>query len=527
MFFNDFKPNLSLLGVALAGLVLVGLQSCSLTLDFDQCSFDDDCASAETCVGGLCQASQEGCQTDDNCEGEAICLDNICQEIATCTEHDDCPGEQRCERELCRDPRECSVDEQCEDGEECLDDICQELPRVTVVNHIVDDTTWTADNVYILENLIMVVAPAVLTIEPGTTILGKRNTGLAALSGSRLEAEGTRNDPIVFTSANPVGQRLAGDWAGLALVGKAEVNRENFDLRIIPDEHDARVGGEDDTWNCGTVKYVRIEFGGSEIDGQKALNGLTLAGCGSETTVEYVQSHLSNDDGIAVFGGTVDIRHIVSTRAQDDGFDFDTAWRGTAQYLAVQQDLNGAEGIEIENLAEEPTALPQTDARIYNFTLLGADGTGDRQTGLYFKFNGMGSASHGIVMGHKSSGLYIEGPEAAQNAENGDINVTNTLFYNIGDDGTDYFGLVDTEAGGFDNYAYFEQSEHNNLFGEDPGIENPYELNGPGWVPEPTHTTGQDIQQPPSPFDPTGVYRGAFSPSATPWTEGWTAYPRN
>lgn len=419
---------------------------------------------------------------------------------------------------------QCESDGDCVATSQCVEGLCAEVNRINVRNHIVEDTTWTSDNVYVLENLIMVVAPATLTIEAGTTILGRRNTGLVSLSGARLEAVGTRDNPIVFTSDKPVGQRLAGDWAGIAMVGQARTNRQNFALRIITDQFDTRVGGDDDTWNCGTLRYVRVEFGGSEVDGQKALNGITLAGCGSGTTVEYIQSHMSDDDGIAVFGGTVDIRYAVSTRAGDDGFDFDTGWRGTAQFLAIQQDPNGEEAIELENLAENPSALPQTDAQIYNFTIIGSQQRISRQVGLYVKFGGRAVFSHGIITNSGGAGVYIEGPEAKAHAENGGIIVENTIFHEIGPEGNEYFRLVDGEDG-FDGYEIYSHDEANNLFGVDPGLADPFNLDNPGWVPSPEFTT--NVSPPPAGFDPTAVYRGAFSPSATPWTEGWTAYPRH
>ncbi|MBA2665028.1 MAG: hypothetical protein H0U74_22265 [Bradymonadaceae bacterium] len=420
---------------------------------------------------------------------------------------------------------DCITDADCLMAGKCMAGVCQDAERVKVTDHIAVDTTWTADKVYLLENLIMVVAPATLTIEAGTTVLGQRNTGLVSLAGAKLMAIGTRDKPIVFTSAKTPGQRLAGDWAGIGMVGRARVNRQNFNLRIITDVHDTRVGGSDDSSNCGTLRYVRIEFGGSEVDGQKALKGLTLAGCGNKTKIEYVQTHLSDDDGVGVFGGTVDLRYIVSTRARDDAFDFDTGWRGTAQFLAIQQDVIGVEAIEVENLAEDPAALPQTDARIYNYTMIGANRDGDRQIGLFVKLGGLGVFSHGIITGYKTAALVIDGVESTAHAAKGDIGVHNTLFFNNGATGTEHFAFIPDNS--FDNYAYFEQAQFNNVFGKDPGFNKPYDLTNPGWVPASAHTTGREIVPPPEGFDPTAVYRGAFSPSATPWTEGWTSYPLN
>lgn len=427
---------------------------------------------------------------------------------------------------------ECETETDCAIGAQCVEGICEAPQRVSVTDQIVKDTTWTADNIYVLENITFVVAPATLTIEPGTKILGRRNTGLVALAGARLEAVGTRQNPIVFTSDKQPGQRLAGDWAGIGMVGRAPTNRENFNLRIITDQYDTSVGGTDDSWNCGTLKYVRVEFGGSEVDGQNALDGVVLAGCGSETTVEHVQTHLSDDDGFGVFGGSVDLRYVVSTRPRDDAFDFDTGWTGTAQFVAAQLDLLGGEAIEMENLGEDATAEPQTNAQVYNATVIGADREGDRQVGLYFKHGGLGTVSHSIVTGVKTAALEIEGAEAAAHAEAGDIQIQNTLFYNSGERGEGWFRTsepMEPVGGGtavaFDNYSIYEAEETGNLFGQDPGFDDPYNLENPGWVPSATNVTGVD--PPPDGFDPTAVYRGAFSPSAPPWTEGWTAYPLN
>ncbi len=457
---------------------------------------------------------------------------------------------------LLLDLDQCEVDSDCFEFEECDEEnLCRETQREYISSHIVTETTWTNDRVYVLEDMIHIVG-AQLTIEPGTQIRAKPQAGLISRSGSRLHAEGTREEPIVFTSDEDPGRRLAGDWAGLALVGNAPVNRDDFLLRVDSDEHGRPlVGGSDDTWDCGTLRYVRVEFGGSEVamevNGQtelhKALNGITLAGCGSETTVEYVQSHLSDDDGIVAFGGSVDIRNAVVTRAQNDGFGFDTGWRGTAQYLAVQQDGGGEDAIEIQNLAEDHHGEPVSDGQIYNYTLIGNDRQqSEWQMGIFFKRGGKGKLSHGIIQGHPSAGLYVEGEVSGEHAHNGDLVVQNTLFYDIGADGDGWFDWIDIEkadewdlvdgqetAAGYEgflasDYSMFTDPQHNNVFGEDPGFDgDPYDRSDPGWVPAPEHTTGGEIEPPPESegFDPTGNFLGAFAPNSTPWTDGWTSYP--
>ncbi|MEY5018987.1 MAG: hypothetical protein RLZ22_75, partial [Verrucomicrobiota bacterium] len=43
--------------------------------------------------------------------------------------------------------------------------------EITVTADIIANTTWTSDNVYIMDKSIFVKSGATLTIEPGTTVL--------------------------------------------------------------------------------------------------------------------------------------------------------------------------------------------------------------------------------------------------------------------------------------------------------------------------------------------------------------------
>ena len=424
---------------------------------------------------------------------------------------------------------ECTQDSECTRQDVCVEGLCQGPDYVEVTNFIVEDTTWTKDNIYVLKNVILVIQPATLTIEEGTLILGERNSALVTQAGAKIEAIGTREEPIVMTSAKPEGQRRAGDWGGLALIGKARINRDPMFLNIITNEEDAKVGGDDDTWDCGTLRYVRTEFGGGLIDNKKALNGLTLAGCGSQTDVDYVQAHFGDDAGIEIFGGTVDLKHAVSSRAQGDAFDLDVGWRGRGQFWVAQLDVNGAEAIEIENRGEEPTATPQTDPQIYNYTVIGAEEVSDGQRGMIFKSGGLATLSHGIVMGVGSAGAHLEGTESGQHSSDGRVVVHNTLFYEVGDGGGPLF-TSDEDASAVVDSAGFQRSftdpETGNTFGLDPGFSAPFDLGTPGWVPSAENTTSTEIPRPPDGFDQTAIYLGAFSPGNPAWTEGWTAYPK-
>lgn len=443
---------------------------------------------------------------------------------------------------LLLDLDECTTDTDCANGGQCVEGICevQEKKQVNVRGVIGENVRWTADTIYVLQNVVTILPSVTLTIEPGTVIKGERNSALVARSGAKIVAEGTREAPIVFTSAKPVGERLAGDWGGIAMLGQAKVNRDDFQLNILTNEADALFGGNDDTWDCGSLKYVRIEFAGGKVKGEEALNGLTLGGCGTKTKMEYIQIHFGEDDGLELFGGTVNMRYILISRSQDDGLDIDTGWRGTAQFLAIIQDAAGDNAIEVDNLFEEPTKTPLTDFTIYNYTLIGSHKTGN-QRGMTFKAGGVGTLSHGIVMGHTLEAIDVFGVESGELAKQDRIKVSNTLFYQIGVDDMTYFPLTNNEGetnpndpmdmvngddAGFEEDMYFRQPMFNNIYDQDPEIIRPYDLLNPSFTPTKIElVTGVDIPAPPMPFLATANYLGAFAPDVDPWTEDWTAFP--
>ncbi len=454
---------------------------------------------------------------------------------------------------LLTDFNQCTSAADCDANATCAQGLCvvaEGLPIVEIVSNVSQDTTWSADRVYVLKGLITVTPSTTLTIEAGTTIKAERQSALVVREGGKLIARGTRARPIVFTSAKPEGQRLAGDWGGVALLGKARVNRTNAVLNILTDEAEASFGGTDDTWNCGELEYVRIEFGGAKVKGEHALNGLTFAGCGSETFAQRIHLHYGADDGLEFFGGTVSPRYVLITRSQDDGVDIDLGWRGTMQFLAIQQDAAGDVALESDNLKEAPGRAPLTAFRIYNYTFIGSR-MGGTQRSMMFKDGGGGLLSHGIVMGAPLEAIEVQGEETIARALADEVVVQHTLFYEIGEGGEAYFAnaarmvsadmardMGDEELGAdmasdmaedepkqpeLDKQAHFSAPRWENSFGVDPGIAAPYDLAAPSWVPARGAVVG--VPAPPEGFDTLAAYRGAFAPDAVPWTEGWTSYP--
>jgi hypothetical protein len=258
-------------------------------------------------------------------------------------------------------------------------------PNVVVTANITSNTTWTAGNTYSLGGQIYVKNNATLTIEPGVVIASNTaGSGLFVTKGAKLIAEGTVTSPIVFTSANTVGNRAAGNWGGVILLGKGAYNFNNGvntieGIAVIPGNTDTEFGGglsPDDTDNSGSLKYVRIEYAGYNFGTNQEINGLTLGAVGSGTIIDYVQVSFCNDDSFEWFGGAVNCSHLVAYRGVDDDFDTDNGFSGKVQFcLAIKQpsvaDISDSNCFESDNNSGSTNGTKFTSAIFSNCTLIG------------------------------------------------------------------------------------------------------------------------------------------------------------
>ena len=260
---------------------------------------------------------------------------------------------------------------------------------VTVKGTITSNTTWTKNNTYLIQGLVYVMNGATLTIEAGTVIRGDytiANTSLVITKGSKLNAVGTVNAPIVFTSNKAAGSRAPGDWGGLIILGQAPINVSGGSNNIegITATDTTAYGGNNPDDNSGIIKYVRVEFGGYIFQPNKEINGVTFGGVGRGTTVDYVQSSFANDDAFEWFGGTVNCSHLISYRGVDDEFDTDNGYSGTCQFLLGVRDpqlgdatwnapsgASTSEGFESDNDAAGSANTPYTSAIFTNVTFIG------------------------------------------------------------------------------------------------------------------------------------------------------------
>ncbi|MDQ0782711.1 hypothetical protein [Chryseobacterium sp. W4I1] len=249
---------------------------------------------------------------------------------------------------------------------------------------ITANLTLKANNTYKLRGLVYVTNGATLTIEPGTKIVGEadKNGSLIITRGSKIMAEGTAANPIIFTSEKPSPKR--GDWAGLVILGAAPTNASfnnqqgvgEIEGGINNTEGLGLYGGTNAADNSGILKYVRVEYAGYAFLPDKEINGITFGGVGSGTTVDYVEVAYANDDSFEWFGGTVNCSHLISYKGLDDDFDTDNGFSGKIQFgIAVRDsqvaDVSGSNGFESDNDANGSTLTPKTSAIFSNMTIIG------------------------------------------------------------------------------------------------------------------------------------------------------------
>ena len=300
---------------------------------------------------------------------------------------------------------------------------------VDVTADITSNTTWSADKIYLLKGIINVTSGATLTIQAGTLIKGdKALKGTLVINrGGKIEAVGTVDKPIVFTSNQAIGARSSGDWGGIVLLGKAPNNQgtnQGIEGILTDASGKASYGGTDPADNSGTMKYVRIEFAGVPLSPDNEINGLTLGSVGSGTTLDYIQVTRSGDDAYEFFGGTVNAKHLLAIGTLDDDFDTDFGYSGKVQFALVQRyitlaDVSGSNGFESDNDGSGSVKTPLTSAIFSNVTVVGplsaANMSGfnaNYQHAIQIRRNSSISIFNSILSGY-TEGIYIDDSKVA------------------------------------------------------------------------------------------------------------------
>lgn len=422
--------------------------------------------------------------------------------------------------------------------DDCPDRVCRLNEDITA------DTTLKATNVYVIPRLkqLFVREGATLTIEPGTEIRGEQGALLAITRGAKIMAEGTKEQPIVMTSAQPAGQKAPGFWGGLLVLGAAPININK--LSTPPSDEaafeafpssipDGKFGGTDPADDSGVIKYVRIEFAGFNYMADREFNNLTLCGVGSGTVVDFVQVHGGSDDGIELFGGTVNVRHIVSSQNQDDGFDTDNGWRGKAQFVIVHNVAHpptlpeATNGYESDNhsTAASYAADPRTEPTVYNVTLIGDHAyTGVASFAAVFRRGTGGHYFNHIWYGFPKGPEFRDAATLAQ-LDAGRLEIRSSIFF--GND-ADPMNLPPPQASGdIVEASYLVPAAMGNQFNVDPKLGASLDRRAPSFAPAADSPALAGGATPPDDgfFDPSATFIGAVG--TDDWTAGWTAYPQN
>jgi hypothetical protein len=287
---------------------------------------------------------------------------------------------------------------------------------ITVTGDIATSTTWTKNNVYKLNGQVYVLPGATLTIEAGTIISSNpaQQGSLAITRGARLVAIGTQSEPIIFTSDNDRATWTNGDsktgtwrpvcneWGNVTIMGSAYIsedatpgNTQGFNANNVavmeglqaqfPGDTRVLYGGGNDDDNSGTLSFVSFRYGGKVIGLNNELNGLSLGGIGRETVIDHMEIMNNIDDGIEIWGGTVNLQYVSVWNIGDDSLDIDQGWRGKLQFGLVVQGHSvtgqGSSGsglgdnmVEIDG-AENSFHQPVSTGVMYNITLIGNPGT--------------------------------------------------------------------------------------------------------------------------------------------------------
>jgi len=267
-----------------------------------------------------------------------------------------------------------------------------EDPEFTELTGNLTTQTLVASKKYLLKGQVFVNAGQTLTIEPGTIIAGDKATKgtLIINRGGKINAIGTKEKPIVMTSALEPGLRDRGDWGGLIILGNAQVNQvepaiEGITPAVIFGKSDASENND----NSGTLKYLRVEFAGIELTPNNETNSITMGGVGAGTTMEYCQVTFGGDDGFEWFGGNVNGKYFIAVGSWDDCYDVDFGYSGNVQYgLSVRYpsfaDQSGSNAFECDNGPNDNDVEPYTTGTFSNFTCIGHRGpTGNSASANY------------------------------------------------------------------------------------------------------------------------------------------------
>lgn len=400
-----------------------------------------------------------------------------------------------------------------------------------VITGVINEVVELPKGKYTLKGYVYVNNRATLRFAAGSVIVSDtiQKGALIVERNSRLFCEGTATEPIVFTSGKAPGRRVPGDWGGIVLLGSAPTNRST--TPIIEGGINSEYGGSLAADNSGILRYVRIEFAGIAADPNSEINGLTLGGVGSGTTIEHVQISYGNDDAYEFFGGTVNCRNLIAFATADDDFDYDFGYVGRIQFGVTLRDplfVDGGDagnGIECDNDGTGTVAFPRTRPVMSNFTFCGPNGaTGtlnNHNFNTRFRRSTQFVLRNSILMGYAKAGFQFESDSTASayldNRSQFRHNLVHGVVepYRVNSTSLTNAANVRTKAEGVDSCKTYTTAA-------DIQLENPFALTAPNFMPKAGSPALAGASFLGLPNFTTTTYVGAFG--TTNWMTGWTSF---
>lgn len=389
--------------------------------------------------------------------------------------------------------------------------------------------------VYTIKGYVYFTSGTTLRIPEGTILKSdvSQKGALIIERGAKIEATGSAAKPIIFTSGKPAGSRVRGDWGGIIILGNAPTNRPLSPAPLIEGGVDRRYGGSSAADNSGTMRYCRIEWAGIASEPGSEINGLTLGGVGSGTTFEYIQVSYGNDDAFELFGGTVNMKYLVSYATSDDDLDFDFGYNGKIQFAVVQRrpeiaDTDAGNGVEADNDGAGSLALPYTRPILSNITWIGPNGAANTEANLNYANRWRRSVRfevhNSIMMGFPDGGFVMESA-ATGNAYKTDSSVfKNNLVHALANPYSTALGAegalaagdvkIKAELNGCITYTNADQIN----------LEAPFNFDTPNYMPKATGSPASSgaVFAGLDPFFTQVTHRGALG--TTNWLATWTSF---
>lgn len=417
------------------------------------------------------------------------------------------------------------------------------FPVCLLNGHLTGNTTYalTNDHVYVLTDYIKVgnggiqdnATPdaTILNIEAGTQIFAHsgQKAGIRVTRGADINVNGTAAMPVTMSAVefDLSGGSITGDatdfsgrgeWGGLVVDGYAVCSSDDAAGAVIGElaseaapatETDVYFCGQDDTDSSGSITYLVIAESGVAFQPDAELQGLTLEGVGSGTTISHVQVLGSEDDGIEWFGGSVNVDHIVINAQDDDGLDFDDGYIGNVEYAIVRMgDNDGDTGIEADSLGV--AGGRDSSPNLAYVTILGNVGKSSKSTlGAMFKKSFAGKT-------YRSA--FVDDANAASGASAFDgacFDVDDTLNASL--------ALVDVVCASAAGEVVSDSDTEQDTF----KAGNNYDVSTATVTVDATNLGVSGYT--PAGTVPAGIadnaYVGAVDPAtATPWWDGWTVH---